>query len=126
MVFCFVSIPVFAKESSIYIPETQVWSDRDETSDSRTGNYNTVYAKCKSVYPTDGGADYFEIIQCRITNMYGTNIGTTSYVLLDEVLSGSFSEITVAEKYLSDKTVYFEFRGNKKYDAYAVVEYSGR
>jgi hypothetical protein len=120
-----ISLPTFAAENVyVYLPINQVWSDRNETQDSRTGNYNTVSARCHSVYP-DTGTDNYSHIQVRVVNAYGTLISNDPYLVLNEG-SASPSYLSIKEGYLGLTQVYFQFRGNTNASANAIVSYSGR
>lgn len=109
-------------EVQIYLYPNQAWTGDFENTDSRTGNYSTVYARNHAVHP-ESGTDNYTRIQARATNGYGLEI-TDTYVL-DESAS-SYTELRIREGYLSTKLVGFEFRGNTAHDAYAIVSYDGR
>ncbi|MBD5483760.1 MAG: hypothetical protein HDR15_14785 [Lachnospiraceae bacterium] len=109
-------------EVQIYIYPNQVWTGDYENTDSRTGNYSTVYARNHAVRPISGTDNYAKI-KARATNGYGLVI-TDTYVL-DESAS-SYTSLKIKEGYLSTKLVGFEFSGNTEKDAYATVSYDGR
>lgn len=125
MTICIFSIPAFAaSDVLIYLGANQGWSDRNVTSDTRSGDYESVYAKCHSVYP-ESGIDTFTKIQARVTNMYGLCIGINDYVVLTEGAS-QYTHLYIDDAYLNLKTAYFQFRGNTNKAAYSTVSYDGR
>ncbi len=109
-------------EVSIYLYPNQVWTGDFENTDSRTGNYSTVYVRNHAVRP-ESGTDNYTKIQARATNGYGLEI-TDTYVI-DESAS-SYTALKIKEGYLSVNFVGFQFRGNTSHDAYAIVSYDGR
>lgn len=117
-IVCFAAVG----ETSIYIDSNQIWSADYDNTDSRSGNYSTVYARNHAVRPVSG-IDTFSTIQCQVTNGYDTKI--SDIVSLKESNSGN-TTISIKEGYLSCTLVGFEFRGNTSSDAYAIVSYDGR
>lgn len=111
-----------AKSADVAILANMTWTSDSDHTDSRSGQYSTVYARCYSVYP-DSGTDTFKQIRCRVTNGYGGVI--SDEVLLSESASSN-STITIKEGYLSTRFVGFQFRGNTKASANASVYYNGR
>ncbi len=123
MIAIIIAVPAFAagtNRQSIYLPKDQEW--KSAGTDTRTGNYSYVYARCHSVYP-DSGADHFTTIQCRVRNSSGIVISDKIYYL-EESATG-FTSIKIKEGYLSASPVTFQFRGNTSAPAYAVVSYHG-
>lgn len=109
-------------EVQIYIYPNQVWTGDYENTDSRTGNYSTVYARNHAVRPISG-TDNYTRIRARATNGYGLVI-TDTYVLNES--ESSYTSLKIKEGYLSTKLVGFEFSGNTEKEAYATVSYDGR
>lgn len=109
-------------EVQIYIYPNQVWTGDFENTDSRTGNYSTVYARNHAVRPISG-TDNYKKIQARATTGYGLEI-TDTYIL-DEGDS-SYTELKIYEGWLATRFVGFQFRGNTSNEAYAIVSYDGR
>lgn len=111
-----------AKSADVAILANMTWTSDSDHTDSRSGQYSTVYARCYSVYP-DSGTDTFQQIRCRVTNGYGSVI--SSEVTLKETASSN-TAITIKEGYLSTRFVGFQFRGNTNASANSSVYYNGR
>ena len=62
-----------AKSADVALPANMAWTSDSDHTDSRSGQYSTVYARCYTVYP-DSGTDTFQQIRCRVTNGYGSVI----------------------------------------------------
>ncbi len=116
------SILSFAAEVNIYIEPNQNWSSDSDNTDSRSGQYSTVYARNHAVRPLSG-TDNFQTIQCQVTNGYDTKI--SNVYSLNEA-SSSNTSIQIKEGYLNCTFVGFEFKGNTNADAWAIVSYDGR
>lgn len=116
------SMTSLAKSADVAILANMAWTSDSDHTDSRSGQYSTVYARCYTVWP-DSGTDTFEKIRCRVTNGYGSVI--SNEVILNETASSN-STITIKEGYLAIKFVGFQFRGNTKASANASVYYNGR
>lgn len=116
------SILSLAVSADVYIPANQAWTSDSDNTDSRSGNYSTVYARCHTVYP-DSGTDSFSKIQVQVTNGYGVNV--SNVYILSETASSS-TEIPIKEGYLGIRFVGFKFRGNSSSDANSSVSYNGR
>lgn len=115
------SIPSMAAtlNRTIELKANKAW-----TSNIYAGSRDTSYsdrqgAKCHSVYP-DSGLDFFSIIQCRLTNSRGQNIGVVPYIGLTEGES-RYTRIAIAQGYLDETSMFFQFRGNTNSAANAVV-----
>lgn len=118
--FVALCIPAMAASNKVItLPENQVWMTAG--SDARSGAYSYVKVRNHSVYPTSG-ADFFGVIQCKITTANGTLLCNSSYYKLDEG-DDDYTTIYIREGYLNTETVYFKFRGNTEYGAKAVVSY---
>lgn len=107
-----------ASDVVVYLPENQVWSI--SYSDTRSGAYSTATVHCDSVYPIKG-SDNFKKMQARLVDSSGTLISAEPYIILEE--NGLYDILHVDEGYLHLKTIYFQFRGNSKEAANAVVDY---
>lgn len=116
------SIISMAKTADVAILANKAWTSDSDNTDSRSGKYNTVYARCLSVWP-ESGTDNFTKIKCRATNGYGKVI--TEEVTLDENNTSSTS-ISIKEGYRNVTFVGFQFRGNSNASANSRVSYSGR
>lgn len=111
-----------SKRETIYLQANQKWNGRAGI--TRTGAYSEVYARCYSVYPTNGGTDKFTRIQVKISTIPGEDI--SDIYTLNETSTGNTS-IKIKEGYLTTSTVRFSFRGNDPdYAAYADVYQNGR
>ena len=60
-------------------------------------------------------------MQARLADSSGTQISTEPYIVLEE--NGLYDILEIKNGYLYLKTIYFQFRGNSKEPAYAVVDY---
>lgn len=80
-------------------------------------------ALCETVYP-EKGEDNYRYIRCRITDYYGTVISTAPYTILGEGAGYRSIEIKRAYDYLGH--IYFQFSGNTKYSAYAIISCDGK
>ena len=122
MLMLSVSMSVFAADSEIIsIPADMKWGTK--YSASHNTGYSYVRARCHSVYPVSG-VDNFSTIRCRIVNNSGTIISKESYVKLSEG-SSDFTKINLKDGYINLSTVNFQFCGNTKASAQAVVSYRG-
>lgn len=79
-------------------------------------------ALCETVYPKDG-MDLYSTIRCRITDYYGVVISEKSYVKLTEGTGYHNVEIKRAYDYLGH--IYFQFAGNNRNSAYAIISCDG-
>lgn len=104
----------------ISLKANQVWTEKRGV--ERSGQFMHVWAGLKTVYPITG-KDNFEKIQTRVVNATGTNImdGDVTSVILTEGTGDQ--KIILKEGFLNLKRVYFQFRGNSKEAAEAVVNY---
>lgn len=122
-IFC-VSTQGFAESQNnitVVLPKNKVWATA--TTLNRSGNYNNVKTRCKSVYPTSG-PDHFTKIKARITNTSGTLIMNNNYVTLTE---GTVDvKIPIKDGYYNVTKVRFQYRGNKNDAAEAVVNCNAR
>lgn len=117
-----VNVMAESRRETITVSANQVWNVRSAI--TRTRNYSSVYARCYSVYPTNGGEDNYTRVQVVVKNSDGKNI--SDIVTLYETASTS-EEFRIKEGYLSTKKIKFAFRGNNpKYGARADVSYNGR
>ncbi len=124
LVFCIMSIPTFAAMSrTVYLAPNQLWTDRWDSSHSRSGQENSVFAKCDSVYP-ESGWDTFTKIQVRVADTYSNIISADSYYTLTE--GEGYTTIPLNDTGKKVSTVYFQFRGNTNKAANASVTYDGR
>ena len=118
--FITLCIPAMAVTNQVIsIPANQKWMTAG--SDARSGYYSYVNVLNHSVYPTSG-ADFFGIIQCKITTMSGTLLCEKNYYSLQEG-ADTYTQIRIREGYLNTEMVYFNFRGNSNYEATAIVSY---
>lgn len=117
-IVCFAAVG----EKNIYIDPNQIWSADYDNTDSRSGNYSTVYARNHAVRPVSG-IDTFSTIQCQVTNGYDYKI---SDIISLKESNSDYTSISLKEGYLSCTFVGFEFRGNSNAEAYAIVSYDGR
>ncbi|MBQ3584388.1 MAG: hypothetical protein IJA27_06715 [Lachnospiraceae bacterium] len=116
----FAAVPT--RRETIFLDFNQQWNGRAAI--SRTGDYSTVYARCYSVYPADGGTDNYTKIQAKISTIAGVDI--SDVVTLNETATSNTS-ISIKEGYLSTTSIRFSFRGNNPdYSAYADVYQEGR
>lgn len=106
----------------VYIPSDYVWTADFDNTDSRSGAYNTVYARCTALSPTSGSG-FYSMIKVRVTNGYDFIISDTHTL---NKLYPTQTTIALYEGYYSTDKVGFEFRGNTSNDAYATVNYDGR
>lgn len=114
-------IPVMAANKQVItIPANQAWMCAG--TDDRLGAFSYAQARNHSVYPKSGN-DFFSKIQCKITNKYGNLLCVNNYYTLDEGDS-KFTQMDIREGMLTEKTVYFYFRGNSQKSAEAVVSYN--
>lgn len=116
------SIGSFAKNADVAILPNKTWTSDSDHTDSRSGAYSTVFARCFSVYP-DSGIDTFSQIRCRGTNGYGKVISAET--TLTETASSN-QKIEIKEGELKVRFVGFQFRGNTNASANASVLYDGR
>ena len=111
----------FAARETITVPVNQGWVVK---SDTRSGNYATVYSRLYAVYPTKGGTDNFTRVQVKVTSSGGTAM--SGIVTLFETATSNTS-ISLKNGTLSNKSVKFQFRGNDPdYAAKADVSYDAR
>lgn len=108
-------------KKQISLPSDMKWTSKYST--SRNTSYSYSKARCHSVYPKNG-TDNFSRMRCRVVNSSGTVISTSSYTILTEGVSEN-TRISLKEGYLNLSTVYFQFCGNTKASAEAVVSYYG-
>lgn len=108
-------------KKQISLPANMKWTAKYST--SRNTSYSYSRARCHSVYP-ESGSDNFSRMRCRVVNSSGTVISASSYTILTEGASGN-TRISLREGYLNLSTVYFQFCGNTKASAQAVVSYYG-
>lgn len=113
---------VFAAQKTITIPALN--DGYTKISDTRSGKYSYVWAKCVAVYPKGVySKDNFEKIRVRIFNTSGKNI--SGRYTLKEGLSNQ--EIHLYDNCMNYKKVVFGFCGNsEKYNAQARVGYDAR
>lgn len=118
-------LPAFAEVRNrvIYIPPNQVWTT-GIYSDTHNPDYSYVGARCHSVYPPDGGVEFYKKIHCTVENAQGVRVSDSVSVLLNET-DTDYTAIELRQGYLTVTRVYFKFRGNSSVDAEAVVSYTG-
>lgn len=121
VMFCMMSITVHAQSSvPVSLPENQVWTSGIAVSRG-PANFSYVAVSLDSVYPLSG-SDHFTKIQARLVDASGNVIlKDAEYVVLTE--GTGFAKLYIQEGYLSLKTVYLQFRGNKSDAANAVVSF---
>ncbi|MFQ8599359.1 MAG: hypothetical protein ACLSAP_01340 [Oscillospiraceae bacterium] len=116
-IFC---VNVFAVRKTITLGANQVWTSTENV--SRSGKYSYGSARCYSVYPVNGGLDFFDKIQVQICTTVGVPI--SQIVVLSEKITVE-GKIPLMEGYLNQKAIIFKFRGNGSAAAKADVYYSG-
>ena len=106
---------------TVYLEPDQIWSDRIDHPGPRSGNYSYVEVTCHSVYP-ESGLDTYSKMQARVSNMYGQNI-SLPYTIKE---GDGANQISILEGYLGTTNIYYEFRGNSRFSAYATVSYDDK
>ncbi len=115
-------MPAFAQtHQKIRLPKNQVWMYAGDI--SRTGSYSYVVASCEAVYPIKG-ADTFKKVQVRVKDTKGHVITAREKTVLTE--GKKETKLKLREGYYAAKIVKFQFRGNTKKEAYAIVNYNAR
>lgn len=96
-----ISVGTFASASTtIVLPLYAGY--RTDVSTVRSGNYSYVEERLNSVYPSNGGTDYYSSVSAGIYNQSGQAI-SNQYVL-DET-SGSYTKMYVLEGYLATTNI---------------------
>lgn len=119
-------LPAMAAPSAVYgkkieLIENMAWVFAGEVT-YNGDRYAAGRALCETVYPPSG-IDTYEFIRGRITEYYGTVISTVPYTKIKEGTGYNSIEIKRAYDYLGH--IYFQFSGNTKYPAYAIVSFDG-
>ncbi len=111
-------MPVFAQtHQTIRLPKNKVWMYAGDI--NRKGGYSYVNASCETVYPIRG-KDTFKKIGVRVKDTKG-HVITGEYTLTE---GGKTKKLKLKEGYYAVKIVKFQFRGNSKKEAYAIVNYN--
>lgn len=115
-------MPTFAQtHQTIRLPKNQVWMYAGDI--NRTGSYSYVVASCEAVYPIKG-TDTFKKVQVRVKDTKGHVITEGEKTVLTE--GKKEVKLRLREGYYGTRIVKFQFRGNTKREAYAVVNYNAR
>ena len=108
-----------ATRTTITLPENYGWVSKSAT---RSGSYSYTEARCHSVYPTGGGADFFGKIRAKVTDTSNNNICDKTYYTLDEGATSN-TKIYLEEGELDHTSIRFKFCGNSNAGANADVTY---
>ncbi len=112
--------PAFAQtHQKIRLPQNKVWMYAGDI--NRSGSYSYVAASCEAVYPIRG-KDTFKRIHVRVKDTKG-HVITSDYELIE---GGAEKKLKLKEGYYGARIVKFQFRGNTKREAYAIVNYNAR
>ncbi|MCM1327741.1 MAG: hypothetical protein NC094_13705 [Bacteroidales bacterium] len=116
-----ISVMASAGYITVHLWPNQEWTDRYDNPGTRTGNFSYVEVICHSVYP-ESGTDNYSRMQVRLADMYGNALSDT-YTIKE---GSQVNRISLWEGSLSIKDIYYQFRGNSREEAYALVSYTDK
>lgn len=112
--------PSEINSQKIWLPPNMVWTFGGEV--THNSAYFGAEAKCETVYP-ESGVDNFNTIRYRITDSYGVVISEKPYVPITE--GTGYVGVKIKQGYNDLGHICFQFQGNRKYSANAIVSYNG-